>query len=104
MPHIFVALLVVLGNIIISQIVWNILSPKILGDALKLPTAVVICAVFVGAALGGLMGAFLIASLASSTRIVVSYLLNKIGGRDPFPDQTWPAEGQLATSLEEVPG
>ena len=104
MPHIFVALLVVLGNIIISQIVWNILSPKILGDALKLPTAVVICAVFVGAALGGLMGAFLIAPLASSTRIVVSYLLNKIGGRDPFPDQTWPAEGQLATSLEEAPG
>ena len=91
LPHIVVALLVVLGNVIISQIVWNILSPKILGDALKLPTAVVICAVFVGAALGGLLGAFLIAPLASSTRIIVNYLLAKIGGRDPFPDIAEPA-------------
>lgn len=103
MPHILVALLVILGNVIISQIVWNILSPKIMGDALKLPTAVVICAVFVGAALGGLMGAFLIAPMASSVRIVVRYLLNKIGGRDPFPDKTWPPVETAAAQPEEAP-
>lgn len=91
MPHILVALLVILGNIILSQIVWNILSPKIMGDALKLPTAVVICAVFVGAALGGLLGAFLIAPMTSSVRIVVRYLLSKIGGQDPFPDLSIPS-------------
>ena len=94
MPHILVALLVILGNVIISQIVWNILSPKIMGDALKLPTAVVICAVFVGAALGGLLGAFLIAPMASSVRIVVRYLLHKIGGHDPFPEETDPPEAE----------
>ena len=86
LAHVWVALLVILGNVIISQLVWNVLSPKILGDALKLPTAVVICAVFVGAALGGLMGAFLIAPLASSVRILVNYLLHKVSGSDPFPE------------------
>ncbi|MCY4106451.1 MAG: AI-2E family transporter [Chloroflexi bacterium] len=98
MSHILVALLVILGNIVISQIVWNILSPKIMGDALKLPTAVVICAVFVGAALGGLLGAFLIAPMTSSVRIVVRYLLNKIGGQDPFPD--YPLSIPSGTTIE----
>ena len=103
MPHFLVALLVILGNVIISQIVWNILSPKIMGDALKLPTAVVICAVFVGAALGGLLGAFLIAPMASSVRIVVRYLLNKIGGHDPFPEEASPPETEPSAEPEAAP-
>lgn len=81
-----VAVLVVLVNLIINQIIWNIIAPKILGDALELPLPFIIVGVFIGAALGGVLGAFLVAPTMGTIRILVVYALNKLAGRDPFPE------------------
>lgn len=86
MSHIVFTLLVVGVNLVISQVIWNIVAPKILGDALDLPLPVIIVGVFIGAAAGGIMGAFLVAPIMSMLRVIVVYLFNKINARDPFPD------------------
>lgn len=84
------ALLVVLINLIISQIIWNAIAPVIIGDALALPTVVIICGVFIGAAVGGALGAFLVAPVLATIKVVVLYLLAKISQRDPYPGEVLP--------------
>ncbi len=79
------ALLVVIVNLLISQVIWNVVAPKILGDALDLPLPVIIVGVFIGAALGGVLGAFLVAPIMSTLRVIVFYVIRKIAQEDPFP-------------------
>lgn len=80
-----VAFLVVLINLLITQLIWNVVAPKILGDALELPLPVIILGVFVGAAVAGILGAFLVAPVVSSIRVITAYLVAKIRMSDPYP-------------------
>jgi predicted PurR-regulated permease PerM len=94
------ALLVVAVNLIISQIIWNVVAPKILGDAVNLPLPIIIIGIFIGTALGGILGAFLVTPIIGTVRVVVVYLLKKIGQQDPFPGQepTWTFETAFSTN------
>ncbi len=87
MSNLTFALLVVIVNLIITQVVWNVVAPKILGDALNLPVVVIIVGVFVGAAVGGILGAFLVAPIMSTIWLIVNYLVRKIAQTDPFPGE-----------------
>jgi len=80
-----VALLVIGVNILVSQVIWNVLAPKILGDALDLSLSVVVVGIFIGAAIGGVLGAFVVAPVMATIRVTVEYILHKLNGRDPFP-------------------
>ncbi|XWX03416.1 AI-2E family transporter [Aggregatilineales bacterium SYSU G02658] len=90
MSNLGVALLVVGINVLWTQIIWNIVAPKIIGDAVSLPLPVIIVGIVIGAALGGVLGAFLIVPIAGSLRLIVLYILAKINSRDPFPGQSIP--------------
>lgn len=90
MPNPTFAVLVVVVNLMISQLIWNVVAPKILGDAISLPIPVIILGVFIGAALGGAAGAFLIVPILGTLRILVMYLISKINQRDPFPGEDVP--------------
>jgi predicted PurR-regulated permease PerM len=90
------ALLVILINMLITQFIWNVIAPIILGDVLNLPTPVIILGVFVGGAVGGILGAFLVAPAVSTIIIIVDYLVAKISARDPFPGE----EGRIAAEWE----
>ncbi|HVO70832.1 MAG TPA: AI-2E family transporter [Aggregatilineaceae bacterium] len=81
------AILVVIVNLVISQLIWNIVAPKIMGDAVKLPLPVILIGIFIGAALGGILGAFLITPIIGTVRVITAYLLKKIARQDPFPGQ-----------------
>ncbi len=85
------ALAVVLVNLVISQIIWNVVSPYIMGDALRLPIPIIILGVFFGAAVGGVAGAFLSAPLLGTLRVVLTYIINKIAKQDPYKGETWEA-------------
>lgn len=87
MPNGTFALIVVGVNLVISQVVWNAIAPKILGDALNLPVVVIIVGVFVGTAVGGALGAFLVAPIMSTLWLIVNYLVRKIAQKDPFPGE-----------------
>jgi predicted PurR-regulated permease PerM len=90
MPNGFFALFVIVVNLFISQIIWNVVAPKILGDALDLPLPVIIVGVFIGAAVGGILGAFLVAPIMGTLRHIVLYVIAKINMRDPFPGEEAP--------------
>ncbi|MCS6835830.1 MAG: AI-2E family transporter [Anaerolineae bacterium] len=99
LSNVSVALLVVGINIFISQIIWNVLAPKILGDALDLSLSVVVVGIFIGAAVGGVLGAFLVAPVMATIRVIVEYTLHKLNGRDPFPQMAdRPTIGKAATA------
>jgi predicted PurR-regulated permease PerM len=85
-----VALVVVIVNLVISQFIWNVIAPKIMGDALKLPLPAIIIGIIIGTAIGGALGAFLIAPALGTARVVVLYLLAKVRRVDPFPDEALP--------------
>lgn len=85
MPNGLFMLLVIGVNLLISQVIWNVVAPSILGDILDLPLPVIIVGVFIGAAVGGVLGAFLVAPIMSTIRVVVFYIIRKIAQQDPFP-------------------
>ena len=87
MSSVVFTLLVVGINLLISQVIWNVVAPMILGDILDLPVPVIIVGVFIGAAVGGILGAFLVAPIMSSLRLIAFYLLSKIYANDPYPGQ-----------------
>ncbi len=84
------ALLVVVINLVISQLIWNVVAPKIMGDAVSLPLPVIIVGIIIGTALGGALGAFLIVPILGTMRVIVMYLMSKVMQRDPFPGELMP--------------
>ncbi len=90
------ALFVVVVNLVISQFIWNVIAPKIMGDAVSLPLPVIIVGIIVGTALGGALGAFLIVPILGTVRVIVLYLMAKIMQRDPFPGEDMPQFESLA--------
>jgi predicted PurR-regulated permease PerM len=90
------AFLVVGVNLIISQIIWNVIAPKIMGDAVALPLPIILVGIIIGTALGGALGAFLIVPILGTIRVVVLYLIAKVSRRDPFPGETLPEMAELS--------
>lgn len=73
-----------------SQVVFTVIAPRIVGNAVKLPIALVILGIFLGFGIGGILGAFLVVPIMGTIRIIVSYVLSKILLRDPFPGMDAP--------------
>jgi predicted PurR-regulated permease PerM len=91
-----VALLVVGVNLVISQVIWNVVAPKIMGEAVSLPLPVIIVGIIIGTALGGVLGAFLIVPILGTIRVIVLYLIAKVRRLDPFPGEETPEFVELA--------
>lgn len=83
-------LIVVIINVIFQQIVWNIISPKISGEAVDIPMPLIILGLFIGTALGGVVGALIAAPFMGIVRILIEYIVRKINGGDPFPNEPEP--------------
>lgn len=84
------ALLVVGINLVITQIIWNVIAPRIMGSAVNLPLPLIIVGIIIGAGLAGALGAFLIVPLMGTVRVVVLYLWAKVREQDPFPGEKTP--------------
>jgi len=89
------ALLVVGVNLVISQVIWNGVAPKIMGNAVSLPLPMIIVGIIIGAAVGGVLGAFLIVPILGTIRVLVFYLVAKVSRRDPFPGEEMPVIVEL---------
>lgn len=81
---------VVIVNLIMQQIIWNILAPKIIGDAVSVPLPFIIVGLFVGASVGGILGAFLISPILGTLKVILMYTLHKLADEDPYPQQPNP--------------
>src|SRR3989454_10782975 len=70
--------LVLIIYFIISNIIYNFISPKVFGDAVHLSPMLVIFAFVVGGYLAGILGLFLAVPLAAGVRIVFLYLQERV--------------------------
>ncbi|MBN1284033.1 MAG: AI-2E family transporter [Anaerolineae bacterium] len=84
--------LLVLGiNLVMQQVIWNVVAPKILGEAVALPLPVILVGIFIGTAVGGILGAFLISPILGTIKVLLDYTFKKLGNVDPYPDEPEPA-------------
>lgn len=78
------ALVVALLYLIIQQLEGNLITPRIVGQAVDLPPVLVLLGVAVGASTAGLLGAVLAAPVLATGRVLTIYAWNKLTDRDPF--------------------
>lgn len=72
------ALVVVGIYVVIQQLENNILVPRIIGESVNLPPAVVLVGAVVGANIAGLLGIFLASPVIATLRLIAEYIYDKI--------------------------
>jgi len=81
------AALAVVINLIFVAIVAELVLPKIWGNAVSLPTVVIIPRVIIGAALLGPLGALISVRLLGFFSDLVGYAVHKIREGEPYSDE-----------------
>lgn len=79
------AIIYLVFYIIYAQIENNVIGPKLQGDALKLPTALILTAVIIGMYMFGLIGAIISIPIAGCIKVLIEELPNLRGDE---PDET----------------
>lgn len=72
------AAVVAVAYILISNVILNFLSPRVVGAAVKLPALAIIVAFIAGFSLAGILGMFIAVPLAASLRILYEHLQPRI--------------------------
>lgn len=85
------ALVALALSAITGFVVWNIIFPKLAGNAVSLPITVIVLGVLVGGAVGGILGTLLATPVLGIARELLTYVIAKIEGGDPFPGVPAPA-------------
>jgi predicted PurR-regulated permease PerM len=83
----YYSLLVLVIALVIDQIFDNIVSPRILSDALKVHPAAVLVAAIVAANLFGLLGVVVAAPILATAALLWRYTLRKMLDLDPWPEE-----------------
>lgn len=78
------ALIVLLLYLVIQQMEGNLITPRIVGQAIDLPPVIVLLGVVIGTSTAGLLGALLAAPVIATSRVLFTYAWNKILDRSPF--------------------
>jgi predicted PurR-regulated permease PerM len=100
-PLVF-AIIVAVINDVLTQLSYNFVALPIIGKLVKLPYWVVLSGVMLGAAFNSILFAFLVIPVFSTLRLLYTYVLAKIVGREPFPGvekPTGPPKGFLSQFL-----
>ena len=84
------AILTIIAYLIVTQTIGTIVSPKLKGSAINVPTVAIVIGVMVGLVTAGIVGALLITPIIGSLRVFMTYTLDKIRQRDPFPGEELP--------------
>jgi len=72
------ALVIGLLYILISNVILNLIYPKIVGDAVKLPPLLVIVALLAGFSWGGILGMFVAVPIAATLRILFDHIYPRL--------------------------
>jgi len=87
LPPFYYSLLVLGMALLVDQIFDNIVSPRILSDALKVHPAAVLVAAIIAANLLGLLGVVIAAPMLATTALFWQYTMRKLLDADPWPEQ-----------------
>jgi predicted PurR-regulated permease PerM len=83
----YYTLLVLIIALVIDQIFDNIVSPRILSDALKVHPAAVLVAAIVAANLFGLLGVVVAAPILATATLLWKYTMRKMLDVNPWPEE-----------------
>jgi predicted PurR-regulated permease PerM len=72
------ALVIGLLYLLISNVILNLVYPKVLGDAVKLPAILVIVALIAGFSWGGILGMFVAVPVAATLRILFDHIYPRL--------------------------
>lgn len=72
------ALLVAIAYVVISNVILNIVYPKIVGDAVRLPPVLVIVALIAGFSWAGILGMFVAVPIAATLRILFDHIYPRL--------------------------
>jgi predicted PurR-regulated permease PerM len=87
MPPLYYTLLILGVALFIDQIFDNIISPRILSDALKVHPAAVLVAAIIAANLFGILGVVVAAPTLATVILLWNYTMRKMLDLDPFPEK-----------------
>ena len=82
----YYTLLVLVTALVIDQIFDNIISPRILSDALKVHPAAVLVAAIVAANLFGIIGVVVAAPILATAALLWKYTMRKMLDMNPWPE------------------
>jgi predicted PurR-regulated permease PerM len=71
-------ILVVAIYFVVSNVIYNFVSPKIFGDAVSLSPMLIIVAFVIGGYLGGILGLFIAVPVAATLRILFMYAYQRV--------------------------
>jgi len=71
-------ILVLVIYFVISNVIYNFISPKVFGDAVHLSPMLIIIAFVVGGYLGGILGLFVAVPVAATLRILFTYAHERV--------------------------
>ena len=83
----YYTLLILVVAIVIDQIFDNMVTPRILSDALKVHPAAVLVAAIVAANLFGLLGVVVAAPILATATLLWKYVMRKMLDLDPWPEE-----------------
>lgn len=83
----YYTLIILVIALFIDQIFDNIISPRILSDALKVHPAAVLVAAIVAANLFGILGIVVAAPILATAALLWNYTMRKMLDLNPWPDQ-----------------
>jgi predicted PurR-regulated permease PerM len=86
MQPLYYSLLVLGIALVIDQIFDNLVSPRILADALKVHPAAVLVAAIISADLLGLIGVVIAAPMLATLLLIARYTMRKMLDLDPWPE------------------
>jgi predicted PurR-regulated permease PerM len=84
LPHWAFALLVAGFYFLMWQVDTNYLVPRIIGNRLQLPPAIIIVGIIAGASVGGALGLLLAAPIIASVRVLGSYIYRRLLDLEPY--------------------
>ncbi|HEV2217777.1 MAG TPA: AI-2E family transporter [Candidatus Dormibacteraeota bacterium] len=79
----FKALLVVILYFVVSNVILNVVYPKVMGDAVRLPPLLVIVALIAGFSWAGILGMFVAVPLAATLRILFDHIYPRLYEKQP---------------------
>jgi predicted PurR-regulated permease PerM len=83
----YYTLLVLIIALVIDQVFDNIISPRILSDALKVHPAAVLVAAIIAANLFGILGVVVAAPILATATLLWKYTMRKMLDLDPWPEE-----------------
>jgi predicted PurR-regulated permease PerM len=96
--------LVLVAVVVVQQIHSNVITPRIVGQALELHPIAMLVGVIIGTSIWGILGAILAAPLLATAKLFGTYVWRKMFDLPPFdglPDESPPTRPSLTDRLTQ---